>query len=131
MPVIVTDGSRIYFTEHGSGPTRSALYQVFESGGETSAVPTASPGNVLQHLPKPRNCSVQPTIEINEGTVRPEAANQFVTRHEFAGLFEQREQYLPWLLLNSQTQAVHTQLSVSDVRLEGPETDDGRQCVRL
>jgi Tol biopolymer transport system component/DNA-binding winged helix-turn-helix (wHTH) protein len=45
LPVIVTDGSRVYFTA-SDGPVRSALYQVSQSGGETSAVPTALDSNV-------------------------------------------------------------------------------------
>lgn len=46
LPVIVTDGSRLYFTENGGGPMRSALYQVSQSGGETSAIPTSLNNNV-------------------------------------------------------------------------------------
>jgi Tol biopolymer transport system component len=45
-PIIVTDGSRIYFTETATGPMRSALYQVSQLGGETSAVPTDLRENV-------------------------------------------------------------------------------------
>ena len=41
LPVIVTDGPRLYFAEVADSGMRSALYQVSASGGETSAVPIA------------------------------------------------------------------------------------------
>ena len=46
LPVIVTDGTRVYFAEHGDGSARSSLYQVSQSGGETSVIPTALSDNV-------------------------------------------------------------------------------------
>lgn len=46
LPVVVTDGSRVYFIETATGPMRSALHQVSQSGGETSAVMTGLRENV-------------------------------------------------------------------------------------
>jgi Tol biopolymer transport system component/DNA-binding winged helix-turn-helix (wHTH) protein len=46
LPVIVTDGSRLYFTEVANSGTRSTLNQASASGGDTSAVPTPFEQNI-------------------------------------------------------------------------------------
>jgi Tol biopolymer transport system component/DNA-binding winged helix-turn-helix (wHTH) protein len=46
LPVVVTDGSRLYFTEARATGARSALQQVSASGGETSPVPTPFEENI-------------------------------------------------------------------------------------
>jgi len=46
LPVIVTDGARVYFTENGDESARSALYQVSQAGGETSAIPVTLSSNL-------------------------------------------------------------------------------------
>ena len=46
LPVLVSDGSRVYFTEGGAGPARSALHQVSVTGGETTPIPTAIQENL-------------------------------------------------------------------------------------
>ena len=46
LPVIVTDGLRLYFTEAANSGMRSTLNQVSVSGGETSLVPTPFEQNI-------------------------------------------------------------------------------------
>ena len=46
LPVIATDGSRLYFAETTSNGTRYTLNQVLASGGETSPVPTPFQQNI-------------------------------------------------------------------------------------
>jgi hypothetical protein len=46
LPVIVTDGLRLYFTEAASSGTRSTLNQASASGGETSPVPAPFEQNI-------------------------------------------------------------------------------------
>jgi Tol biopolymer transport system component/DNA-binding winged helix-turn-helix (wHTH) protein len=46
LPVVVTDGSRLYFTEAGTTGARSALHQVSASGGETSPMATPFAENI-------------------------------------------------------------------------------------
>ena len=46
LPVIVTDGLRLYFAEAANSGMRSTLNQVSASGGETSSVPTPFEQNI-------------------------------------------------------------------------------------
>jgi Tol biopolymer transport system component/DNA-binding winged helix-turn-helix (wHTH) protein len=46
LPVIVTDGLRLYFAETANGGVRSTLNQASASGGETSPVPTPFEQNI-------------------------------------------------------------------------------------
>src|SRR6516162_8573945 len=64
---------------------------------------------IIQHLPNPGDCVIQPVIEINEGIGRPQLGMQFFTGDHLAGTFDQYGQDLKGLSRKPQPHPVFTQ----------------------
>ena len=79
-------------------------------------------GVVAERRPQTFDRGVQPVLEVDERTVRPEAAPQLVARQHLARLLQQHDEHLERLILQPQADAVLAQLARPHVELESSES---------
>src|SRR5262249_17301762 len=82
--------------------------------------PTRALAGVPEHLPKFVNGSIQAPIEIDERVGGPEPLLKLLPGYYLSRPFEQKQQHLKWLLLESEFDALPAQLTA--MHLEDTKT---------
>lgn len=88
-------------------------------------------GGIGERLAQSRDGGIQASIEVDEGSLGPQASHEFLAADDFPGALQQRGEDLQRLLLDADTQAEFAHLTAREVYFEGPEPYNARRKGRV
>jgi hypothetical protein len=112
-------------------PAATSVASRVGSLGALGAVSTWFFRRFAQYVAQALHGRVDAVIELDYRVIRPELLTDFLAKNDFAGTFEQRDQYLERLVLETDPEIVLTQFGAAQIELKRSEPNHGSGVTGL